>query len=655
MFKLNPIILLSLVISQPLLAADPASSRASTPVAKPNLHQPTQVFEQQHIKSYGVSNVYNLLNYVPGFQSVVGSNQSAHNKLQIRGVSADSGYIVLMVDGVKINTLLSNNVLMNSPYFDLTLAQRVEVYTGPNAVRFGNNAVLAVINVITKKSNHVSLELGSDHHTKGSASLSRKTSYGELSFYIMNAQGDGGEYSSDNIPTSRYLTNKNYMNKPYEYDQLNASWQVGNYILSYYREEQEQDGFLNNQSYYQGNQFNAQTQFISNQYHKKINDKLSFKTDLTFSEHKVKSVALLGDAGIRPFSEEYWFGSNLSAIKTEFNFTGYYTWSNSLSLEFGTQWQEQEQDEAAVITSHLTGDNQSSLPLDRYYLGGIKTISEFGEYANLLQRIESHGLFSNLDWTITPMDYLSAGIRLERNHGFSDDVSTQLTYTRVLNEKSNITAQYSEAFRSPNFYELFSENLLAYGNSELEPEKIRAYELSYDYTATNWSGRVTSFYQQQSKVIGLDEVDSELGNTYRNRNDKDMFGVTVKGEHQFNPMVKLEGTFTHYFNDTEDYNFQTFGSVGLITQIDGFTIGLNTVIRSGVKVTSNTETVFKEDPVMLVNAVVNYQLGRSILFSLKLENAFDQQHNVYDSSQIQNQFYVTQPTKFVAFSITYEL
>jgi len=657
MFKLNSIILLSLVISQSAIAAKKAPAPVTT-AEVPSVsyfNKPTQVFDQQQIKSYGVSNVYNLLNYVPGFQSVVGSNQSAHTKLQIRGVSSDSGYLVLMVDGVKINTLLSNNVLMNSPYFDLTLAQSVEIYTGPNAVRFGDNAVLAVINVITKKSNHVSLEVGSDHHTKGSASLTRKTSYGELSFYIMNSKGDGGEYSTSNILASRYLTNTNYINKPYEYDQLNASWQVGNYRLSYYREEHDQDGFLNSQSYYQGNQFNSQTQFLSNQYNKQINSKFSFKTDLTLSETKMRSVALLGEADIRPFSEEYWFGPSSSALKTEFNLTGLYVKSDNLSVEFGGQWQEQEQDKAGVITSHLTGDKQSSLPLDRYYLGGVETISDFGPYFNLLQQIESHGLFTNVNWSITPVDHLSGGVRLERNHGFADDVSGQLTYIRLLNDKSNITARYSEAFRSPNFIELFSEDVSYYGNLDLKPEKIRAYELSYDYTAKNWDAHITSFYQQQSKVIGLTGLDTDQSRTYSNLNGKDMFGLTAKGHYQITPMVKLEGTFTHYFNDTEDNAYQTFGTLGLISQINGFNIGVNTIVRSGVEVNSGTETIFKEEPAALVNAVINYQLGRSILFSLKAENAFSQQYNVYDASQTQNQFYVAQPTKFVSFSITYEL
>ena len=658
MFKLNSIVLLSLIISQSVLAAKkapaPVNNVPQVSIAS-RFNQPTQVFEQQDIKSYGVSNVYNLLNYVPGFQLVVGSNQSAHTKLQIRGVSSDSGSVLLMIDGVKINSLLSNNILMNSPYFDLSLAQRVEVYTGPNAVRFGNNATLAVINVLTKKSNHISVELGSNDHTKGSASLSRKTSYGELSFYIMNSKGDGGEYSTNNIPTSRYLADTNHINKPYEHDQINASWKVGNYRLSYYLEAHEQDGFLNSQSYYQGNQFKSQTQFLSNQYEKQINNKFSFKTDLTISEYKLKSVALLGDADVRPFSEEYWFGPTSSALKTEFNISGIYVKSDHLSVEFGGQWQEQEQDKAGVITSHLTGDKQSSLPLDRYYLGGVKTISNFGQYSNLLQKIESHGLFTNVNWGITALDYLSGGIRLERNHGFEDDVSAQLTYTRLLNDKSNITAKYSEAFRSPNFTELFSEDFLSFGNVSLQPEKIRAYQVSYDHTEKNWNAHISSFYQQQSKLIALTDFDSEQGRTYRNLNDKDTFGITAKGHYQINPMVKLAGSFTHYFNDTQDNAYQTFGSLGLISQINGFNIGLHTIVRSGVEVNSNSESIFEQEPVALVNAVINYQLGRSILFSLKAENAFNQQHNVYDASQTQNQFYVAQPTKFIGFSITYEL
>ncbi|MBU2918588.1 TonB-dependent receptor [Psychrosphaera sp. F3M07] len=652
MFKFNSIILLSLVVSQTVLANEAQTQSV--------LNQASHVFDQQQIKSHGVTNVYNLLNFVPGFQAVMTSNNSAHTQLQVRGVAADSGYVVLMVDGVKLNTLLINDVLMGSPYFDSTLAQTVEIYTGPNAVRFGNNAALAVINIITKKTNRLSIAGGDFNHQNASASLYRNTGYGEFSFFIMDTQGDGQQYASDNIPSASYVLGKDYINQPYKHDQFSINWQLGNYVLHYYSEEHQQDGFLNNQSYHQNNQFNSTNRFISNQYQYQLTDQFNVNAELTYGESEVKSVARIDEAGIRPFSEDYWFGPNWSSRKLDFNLMTNYTWSDTLSFEFGVQWQQQEQDKAGIVTSHLTPDGQDSLPLDLYYLDAIQSVTEYGPYTNLLQSIESHGIFSGMSWQMSPIDHVSAGIRLERNHGFADDVSTHIGYNRILNQKSHVSVEYSEAFRAPNFIELFSQDPYLHGNESLKPEKIRSYQLSYDYTEQDWNATVTAFYQQQSKVIALTFPDSSQRRFYNNLNNKDIFGLEAKGDYKLNQHIKLQGTLTHYFNDTYEQAFQTFATLSLLSQINRFTIGVNNILRSAVDLKAGLDssdfasTGFNQNATYLVNAVVNYQLGRSILLSLKAENVFDQSHKVYDPSQTDNQLYVPQQTRFVSFTLTYE-
>jgi iron complex outermembrane receptor protein len=665
--KPNSIILLSLLISQSFFVAQAATkAEAATKKAKIEtasesiFQQPDYVFDQQKIQSYGASNLYSLLNYLPGFQNVIGENVSAHSQLQVRGVNAEDGYLVLMIDGVQINSLLFNDVQMSSPYFDLSLAERVDVYTGPNAVKFGNNAALAVINVITKKSNYVLLEAGQSEHKKGIASLFRKTRFGQFSFFIAESQGDGGKYSSSNIPTSSYLDDKEYINQPYVHDQLSASWQLGNYALSYYEEQHEQNGFLSDQNYHPDNRFESKTRFLSNQLHGQPHKDVSYKADLSYTDQEVKSVGLIREGGIRPFSEDYWFGPNWASNKLELNISSVYAWSEWLSFEFGGQWQRQEQSKAGVITSHLSPDLQNSLPLDRYHFDELQSVSDFGQFSSLLQEVESHGLFTNVNWKMTGVDTLSAGVRLERNHSFSDDISMQFNYKRSLNTKSALTVEYSEGFRSPTFTELFSKELSYYGNPSLTPEKIRSFEVGYSYIAQTWNVDVTSFYQKQTDIIALTDFDTGFRRLYSNLEAQEMFGIETKADYQMSQNWKLAGTLTHYLTDTENSEFTTFGSLSLLGQVGRLNVGFNTILRSGVEVdlsdetSSNEQVVFDENPTVLVNAVINYQLGRSILFSFKIENAFERDHKVYDSSQALNQYYVTQQKQFASLSLTYE-
>lgn len=664
--KPNSIFLYSLLICQLLFAAQTEAQTKKNKAKQTKIEtaselvvqQPDYVFDQQKIQSYGASNLYSLLNYLPGFQNVTGENVSVHSQLQIRGVNAEDGYLVLMIDGIKINSLLLNDVQMSSPYFDLTLAERVDIYTGPNAVKFGNNAALAVINVITKKSNYVLFEGGQYHHKKGVASLFRKTRFGDFSFFVSDTQGDGANYSSNNIPSSSYLDGKDYIDKPYVHDQLSVSWQIGNYVMNYYQEQHEQDGFLTNQNYHPDNQFESKTKIFSNKLHGQITKNVSYKTDLSYSDYSVESVGLIDEGGIRPFSEDYWFGPDTASYKIEFNISTLYAWSEWLHFEFGGQWQKQEQYKAGIITSHLTSDRQSSLPLDRYHYEELQSVSDFDDYSSLLQDVKSHALFTNMNWKMTGVDTLSAGIRLERNHNFSDDISMQFNYKKSLNPKSELTVEYSEGFRSPTFSELFSTELSYYGNSSLTPEKIRSFEVGYSYKEQTWNVDVTSFYQEQSDVIALTDYDTGFRRVYRNLDDQELLGLETKAEYQMNKNWNLAGTLTHYFNDTQNHEFTTFGSLSLLGQLGQFNVGLNTIVRSGLDLANETgsvdEVVFDGSSTVLVNAVINYQLGRSLLFSLKVENAFEQDYNVYDASQTLNQYYVPQQKQFASFSLTYE-
>ncbi len=105
------------------------------------------VFRRDDIDRLGAHHLIDLLRYVPGFVEV--SSQIERN-VAIRGIHASSTYhFVVLLDGLPMNDFLFGAGSPDS--FSLELAERVEVIRGPGSAIYGANALMGVINIISRK------------------------------------------------------------------------------------------------------------------------------------------------------------------------------------------------------------------------------------------------------------------------------------------------------------------------------------------------------------------------------------------------------------------------------------------------------------------------------------------------------------------------
>ena len=63
------------------------------------------LFNKQQIQQLAVQNAYDLINFVPGFQSTRGDWVGAVPKEHARGVFLDNGYILIMINGDRLNEI----------------------------------------------------------------------------------------------------------------------------------------------------------------------------------------------------------------------------------------------------------------------------------------------------------------------------------------------------------------------------------------------------------------------------------------------------------------------------------------------------------------------------------------------------------------------
>jgi len=104
------------------------------------------------IRQFGYRTLSDVLRSLPGFYI---SNDRNYDSVGVRGFSRAGDYnnrVLLLVDGYRFNDGVYGNAPLGQDFpINLDLIDRIEVISGPGSAVYGDNAMLGVINVITKK------------------------------------------------------------------------------------------------------------------------------------------------------------------------------------------------------------------------------------------------------------------------------------------------------------------------------------------------------------------------------------------------------------------------------------------------------------------------------------------------------------------------
>ncbi|MEN6582120.1 MAG: TonB-dependent receptor plug domain-containing protein, partial [Armatimonadota bacterium] len=114
------------------------------------------VITHDQIERYGYRNLQDALRSVVGLYASTDLN---YGFLGVRGYAMPGDFntrVLLLIDGVRINDPMYNQVPIDEDVpLDIRSVERIEIVKGPGSALWGSNAVLAVINLITRKANDV--------------------------------------------------------------------------------------------------------------------------------------------------------------------------------------------------------------------------------------------------------------------------------------------------------------------------------------------------------------------------------------------------------------------------------------------------------------------------------------------------------------------
>lgn len=609
------------------------------------------VFTRQQLDSLAIDNLLQVMNFVPGFQATEGEFISSHLKLHSRGVYLDSGYVLIMINGIRLNEISFGKASVYTPNIDLSIAERVEVIRGPGSALYGSNAYLGVINVVTKSANEVAVQVGENNHQRLTASTSNKTAHGQLDINIAYSEGDGDIQRAPNDDENGGAR----FNKPYQHLMLTSRWQSGGGYLGYQFDQHDLNGNLNLEGYHADNGFSSQNQYFQAGYDKTVDNRFILSSELQYADHQIKSVGLIEKGSIAPFSHDFLNGPYWATNRKSADVNMKYLWSENAEYQFGFMWQQEMQYKTGVVTSHRSHDGTLTIPLDNYYLDGVKAFDHLEGFASLKQKVTSSALYFQSKLVFGQNNTLFVGGRYEDYETLGTAFSPRVSFVRQIDNQTHIKFNYSKALRVPTINELYSNDAVTKGNANLKPETISTFEAQYIYQEKNWSAEFTLFRNRMDDLIERKANMRMSESSFINVPGRDLTGLESLLNLKLSTNQQLRFTYSHYFDDTFGNSFDHFASVSYTAKMNRWRIGLNGVFRPQVEINNvNDNDLYKQDAVSLIGVNIDYLLGRHIRLNLAANNVFNEQHTSYEPRQDLNGYAVNQSQSDVRLSIAYK-
>lgn len=156
------------------------------------------IISSDHINNLPVQSVADLLHYSAGVDMRQRGSNGVQSDVSIRGGSFDQ--VLVLINGIRINDPQTGHHSFNLPV-DLSNVERIEVYKGPSARVFGQDAFAGAINIITKNPDdkYIQLQLiGGDFGLAGGGS-SVSLPCGSIKNYLSanHERSSGFRYNTD--------------------------------------------------------------------------------------------------------------------------------------------------------------------------------------------------------------------------------------------------------------------------------------------------------------------------------------------------------------------------------------------------------------------------------------------------------------------------
>ncbi len=517
------------------------------------------VFTHEHIKRMGLDSLDELMNMVPGFQSYRSSPSSLNYPFSSRGrrISPTSSEILVLVDGQRLADPALGGAATTLPKYPLINIKRVEFIRGPGAAVYGSNAMMGVINIITRSDiNEATISAGTNNRRKLSLLTSHIAGDVKIEFFGHIDDDDGENYQVQDtfnpVIPSRINTNDPRQSADFN---LKFKWQHTQINLQHNQIKAENFYELDKIS----NGVNARDAQMSS---------ISLKHDfnwqsisswlwLGYSSSDLSTAAQLTAPGAltaisNPSSNDvlFFIADFKNVTETRLQWHNDWNINTASSLQFGFEQRYIKNPAGIAYNNFDVGDlANGNFPI-RYYGTLLPTTTI---------RLESSrnitGLYAQYQLRLFEFTEITLGLRYDDFSDIDSQLSPRVTVVQTLNNHHSLKILYGEAFRAPSELELnTTNNPVIQGNPDLKPETVQSWDLIW---VGQWSntGFSLGYFENHFKDSIIEIATSNVSRKFENAKQDPIAGIEFELSYELNVHWLLRTSYTR-FTKKPDFSFR---------------------------------------------------------------------------------------------------
>lgn len=579
------------------------------------------VYTRQQLDLLGLDYLHELINLVPGFQTVRNADNPFSYTYSARGrrEAARARELMLLVDGREFSDPRGTGADTAISLYPLAHVERVEIIRGPGSALYGSGAMAGVINIVSRRaSKQLQLAVGGDERRR--VDLHSSFQQGEWRGDIfMHAYEDGGQ--------DYHLASGEFTRDPRAERVLDGALEYRNSRVNFFHSRLRGDDFYVLEK--NRNDFNRYLQAFD---HLRIEHKLQLgdtwkmvmsgnylEARQEFDGLLLPEGALLG-ASQPPSSEAFLVKALLAAKSYRASIANDLTLSPAASLQFGVDWRnERSTDEHVLANYDLEQFARGQFPIRYSSQFNLKTD------VGLLESRSVAAAYGQLLYSFAPGTELTLGARYDAYEDEDTRTSPRFALVHQLNTHHILKLLYGEAFRAPVTTETgLINNPVILGNPGLESESVKTWEVLWMATWDKLSLRSTLYHNQFINPI----VSALQGNTrtFINASNTHYFGGGIGFDWQLNGhwLLRFNHSAMHDLPDTAFAEADRIIQLGLIYDWrswswSGFAVHHNERQYQAAVNQSGAVALAELNDYWLANSQLRYQLSpdASVFFAVK--------------------------------------
>lgn len=561
------------------------------------------------IRNYGYRTLGDLLSSVRGMQVAYDRNYAY---LGVRGFGRTGDFnsrMLLLLDGFRLNDPIYDTAAIGTDFpLDLDLIDRVEVIRGPGSSIYGSNAVLGVINVITKRGRDLdgleaSGELASFDTDK------ERLSYGKQ-------YENGAELL---LSTSRYRSRGQDLYFP-EFDTPAANNGVADDL-----DGDSYDKLFGKLAY---KDFAVTVGYSSRD---KAVPTASYRTVFNDPRYLTTDSAAFVDLKYSTALSQRW-DMSAHAFEGYYAYDGIYPYPGAPVVlnkdAVDGQWRGAQVEVVGQFERHTLvagAEYQDNFQQEQTNFD----LAPYALYLNDRRNSTRTGIYLQDEIALSERLLLNAGLRQDRYSTVGSTLNPRLGLIWSPLDRTIFKLLYGTAFRAPNAYELYYA--MAGGqraNPNLEAERITTYEFVVEQrpqphlrlTADVYANRIGDNINQITDPAG------EL--VFMNTGQVQAHGVEVEAERLWNGGARLRASYAWQMSREEDTGSELVNSPRHLVKLNGSLPLWQGRLRSGLELhyTGSRRTLAGNDAdgYVVANLTLSSdKLMKGVELSTSIYNLFD--------------------------------